>query len=105
MASVDEAVAAVVCLGYPFHPPGRSSTTRVAHLETITTPTLICQGERDPFGGLAEVAGSYRLSPVVQLHWLKDGDHSFKPRKSSGRTQEQNWQEGVDVVAEFVQQL
>ena len=36
-----------------------------------------------------EVAG-YRLSKTIQLHWLPDGDHSFKPRKLSGRSQADN---------------
>jgi predicted alpha/beta-hydrolase family hydrolase len=98
----DEAeVAGLVCLGYPFHPTGKPEQLRTAHLKTINTPTLIVQGERDPFGNRQEVAG-YKLSKHVRVHWLPDGDHSFKPRKSSGRTVEQNWSEAVDEVAAFV---
>jgi predicted alpha/beta-hydrolase family hydrolase len=98
----DEAnVAGLVCLGYPFHPTGKPDQLRVEHLKTIRTPTLIVQGERDPFGTREEVAG-YKLSKKVRVHWLRDGDHSFKPRKSSGRTEEQNLAEGVDAVAGFV---
>jgi uncharacterized protein len=81
----DEAhVAGLVCLGYPFHPTGKPEQLRIEHLKTIKTPTLIIQGERDPFGNRHEVAG-YKLSKHVRLHWLPDGDHSFKPRKASGR--------------------
>lgn len=44
----DEAeVAGLVCLGYPFHPVGEPEQLRVAHLESIKTPTLIVQGERE----------------------------------------------------------
>ena len=57
-------VAGLVCLGYPFHPPGRPERTRIEQLQRLRTPTLILQGERDPFGGPAEVAG-YPLSPAV----------------------------------------
>ena len=97
----DEAeVAGLICLGYPFHPTGKPEQLRVEHLKTIKTPTLIVQGERDPFGTRDEVAG-YKLSKKVRIHWLPDGDHSLKPRKSSGRTQEQNWAEGVEVLANF----
>ena len=47
----DEAkVAGLVCLGYPFHPTGKSDQLRVEHLRTIQTPTFIAQGTRDPFG-------------------------------------------------------
>ena len=58
----DEAeVAGLVCLGYPFHPTGKPEQLRTEHLKSIKTPTLIVQGERDPFGNRQEVAG-YKLS-------------------------------------------
>lgn len=73
-------VAGLLCVGYPFHPPGKPEQTRTAHLETLKTPALICQGTRDPFGGREEVAG-YALSPAIELLWVEDGDHDLKPRK------------------------
>ena len=94
-------IAGLVCLGYPFHPPGKPEQLRTAHLETLTTPALICQGARDVFGTLEEVPG-YSLSPAIQLHWLEDGDHGFKPRKASGRTEKQNLAEAADAIVEFV---
>ncbi len=94
-------VRALVCLGYPFHPPGRLETLRTEHLENLETPCLILQGERDPFGTRDEVAG-YRLSPAVRLAWCPDGDHSFKPRIASGRSQEDNWDLAVSVLCEFL---
>jgi hypothetical protein len=98
----DEADAAgLVCLGYPFHPTGKPAQLRIEHLQTIKTPTLIVQGERDSFGTRQEVGG-YQLSKQVQIHWLADGDHGFKPRKSSGRNQHENWAEGIEVVATFI---
>jgi len=87
----DEAgVKGLVCLGYPFHPVGKPDRLRVEHLRTIKTLTLILQGERDPFGSRDEV-GKYRLSPAIRVHWIENGEHSFKPRKSSGRTEVANW--------------
>ena len=98
----DEAgVAGLVCLGYPFHPTGKPEQLRIEHLKTIKTKTLILQGERDPFGNKAEVAG-YKLSKAVRIEWLPDGDHSFKPRVASGATQEENWEKAVETIAEFV---
>jgi predicted alpha/beta-hydrolase family hydrolase len=98
----DEAeVAGLVCLGYPFHPTGKPDRLRVAHLKTLVTTTLICQGTRDPFGSAIEVAG-YHLSLAIRIKWLDDGDHSFKPRKSSGRTEQQNWDEAIAEIATFV---
>lgn len=101
----DEAGAAgVVCLGYPFHPPGKPERLRTAHLETIRTPTLIVQGTRDRLGTEEEVR-SYALSDSIDLAWLEDGDHSFKPRKKSGRTLEQNLEAGADAVIAFIRRL
>ena len=93
-------VAGLVCLGYPFHPTGRPEQLRTAHLRDLKTPALIVQGERDPFGTREEVA-RYDFSQSIRVHWLPDGDHSFKPRKASGRTERQNWDEAIAAVAEF----
>ena len=101
----DEAGArGLVCLGYPFRPPGKPRQLRVAHLENLRTPALIVQGTRDPFGSRDEVAG-YRLSPAIRLFWSEDGDHSFKPRASTGRTEAGNVAEAVEEVARFVHGL
>ena len=98
----DEAgVRGLVCLGYPFHPPGRPERTRVEHLAALQTPTLIVQGARDSLGTRDEVAG-YALSAAIRLLWLEDGDHGFKPRKASGLSERENWDLGIAGVAEFV---
>ena len=94
----------LVCLGYPFHPPGRPEKTRTAHLQAIQTPTLIVQGTRDPFGGPEDV-GAYALSDRIRTAWIEDGDHSLRPRKESGRTPEGNLAEAVALVAAFVGRL
>lgn len=73
--------AGLLCLGYPFHPPGKPESLRTAHLAGLASPAFICQGTRDPFGSREEVTG-YTLSPSIELFWLEDGDHDLKPRKS-----------------------
>jgi uncharacterized protein len=73
-------IAGLLCLGYPFHPPGKPAQLRTAHLRSLQTPTLICQGTRDPLGTREKVAG-YALSPMIEILWLEDGDHDLKPRK------------------------
>jgi len=94
----------LVCLGYPFHPPGRPDKLRTKHLENLKTPALVVQGTRDTFGTAEDVAG-YALSPKIRVHWIEDGDHSFKPRASSGRTEAQNMGEAIAAVREFVATL
>lgn len=74
-------ICGLLCLGYPFHPPEKPTQLRTAHLTTLKTPTLICQGTRDPFGTSDEVP-AYGLAPSVRLLWLEDGDHDLKPRKT-----------------------
>jgi predicted alpha/beta-hydrolase family hydrolase len=91
----------LVCLGYPFHPPGKPQRLRVAHLEALRTAALVVQGTRDALGSHEEVA-SYRLSPSIRIHWIEDGDHSLKPRARSGRSERQNLDEAVAAVAQFV---
>lgn len=94
-------VAGLVCLGYPFHPPGEPAKMRTEHLYKLKLPTLICQGTRDPFGGTEDVAG-YKLKKPIELFWLEDGEHEFRPRKAvSGRTMKQALDEAVAKVAEF----
>ena len=73
-------IAGLLCLGYPFHPPGKPEQLRTAHLAKLKTPALIVQGTRDPFGSRAEVA-TYALSKTIKILWLEDGDHDLKPRK------------------------
>src|SRR5258708_2849991 len=48
MVADEAGVAGLVCLGYPFHPPGNPSRTRVKHLEKLRTPPLLLQAPLDP---------------------------------------------------------
>ena len=104
MIADETGVRGLVCLGYPFHPPGRPQDPRIDHLRLLRTPALILQGARDPFGPPDEVRG-YDLSPAIRVHWLEDGDHGFKPRKASGRSERQNWDEAIEAMAGFVAEL
>jgi hypothetical protein len=93
-------VAGLVCLGYPFHPPNRPDRPRTTHLRTLSTPALIVQGTRDPFG-LPEEIAAYDLSPAIRVEFIPDGDHSLRPRVASGRTEAQNLEAAVTAVAAF----
>ena len=97
-------VRGLVCLGYPFHPPGQPQKLRTAHLANLETPALMVQGERDPFGSRQEVE-TYPLSKTIRMAWIRDGDHSFKPRAASGVTESQNINAAVQLIAEFLHNL
>jgi predicted alpha/beta-hydrolase family hydrolase len=63
---------AVLCLAFPLVPPRRSApaASRLPELDAVRVPTLVVQGERDPFG--MPPGGANRT--VVQVR----GDHSLR---------------------------
>lgn len=97
-------VTACVCLGFPFHPPKKPEKYRGEHLAHLQTPTLIIQGERDPFGTRDEII-NLNLSKKVQLESAADGDHSFKPRVKSGHTLDKNLDLASQTIIQFVLSL
>lgn len=62
--------AAVLCLAFPVHPPGKPDKSRQSELDAVEVPLLVVQGERDAFG---QPAPSHRHE-IVQV----PGDHSLK---------------------------
>jgi len=94
-------VTGLVCLGYPFHPPGKPDRLRTEHLIDLQTPALIVQGERDTFGKREEVE-RYDLASTIEFAWMTDGDHSLKPRKASGKTLEDNLTDAVGQIIQFI---
>ncbi len=80
--------------------PGRPQTLRVAHLKDLKTPALFLQGERDTLGSREEIK-DYTLSPAISIVFLPDGDHSFKPRKTSGHSYEGNMAQAIKEMAAF----
>jgi uncharacterized protein len=61
---------AVLCLAFPLHPPGRPEKSRLSELDAVSVPTLVVQGENDPFGTPPE--GPNRTVTRIP------GTHSFK---------------------------
>ena len=102
MVADETGVKGLVCLGYPFHAPGRPmNPERLAHLQHLKTRALFCQGTRDTLGG-AEDVETYTLSKAIAMHWLDDGDHGFKPRKASGLAEAGNWQNALKAIVQFL---
>ncbi|EGR1754457.1 alpha/beta fold hydrolase [Vibrio parahaemolyticus] len=99
-----ELVAGIACLGFPFHPPGKPEKFKGDHLASIDKPTLILQGERDTFGKREEF-DEFVFSQQVKVSFLPDGDHSFKPRKSSGHTAADNIALAVEQLSAFINEV
>ncbi|HYQ63310.1 alpha/beta family hydrolase [Actinophytocola sp.] len=68
--SADGQAVAVLCLAFPVHPPGRPEKTRMPELDAVTVPTLVVQGESDPFG----MPGPAHHREIVVM----PGDHSLR---------------------------
>lgn len=73
-APATEAVG-VVCLAFPVHPPGKPEKTRLHELDAVRLPTLIIQGDNDPFGHPTPA----HAREIVTI----PGDHSLKREPST----------------------
>lgn len=72
-------VAAVVCLAFPLHPPGKPASSRAEELArplAAGVPTLVVQGRSDPFGSPEEVRSAVGAAgPTLRVHEVS-GNHS-----------------------------
>lgn len=103
LAADGEPCDGLVFLGYPLHPPGRPDRMRDEHLYGIKAPLLFVEGTRDafcPLDLLQKVRAKLRVES--ELYVVEDGDHSFKVRRSSGRTSEDALQEAIAAVAGWI---
>ena len=105
--SLQETVAAVVCLGYPLCGGGDCSKLRDKVLRDLSTPILFVQGTRDslfPLEVLASVRGE--MHAVNEMHVVEGGDHSLRVTKSylkaSGETQDNVDKRILEVIQKFV---
>jgi predicted alpha/beta-hydrolase family hydrolase len=83
-------------LGFPLHPPGKPEKSRADELLGVGLPTLVVQGERDPFGTPEE------FPPLTEMAVVPDADHSFKVPKRAELTQQEVYDLLVEAVFEWV---
>lgn len=102
--STSHSVLGVLAFGYPFHPPGKPEKLRTEHFADIPCPFLVLQGERDTFGTRAELA-TMAMPKQPEFRWLTDGDHSLKPRKKSGVTEQDNLSYAAIQAASFIKTM
>ena len=89
--------AGLVLLSYPLHPPGKPDKLRVEHFGAVDVPTLLVNGDRDPFGTPEEFAAHVgAISGDVTVHWLGGQGHNPKPQVDA---------EIVAVVGAFLAEL
>lgn len=105
-AESSAAIAALVLLGYPLHPPGRPEKMRDAHLKDIHAPVLIVQGSRDAFGSADELKQAIKKSKLrATLQIIEGGDHSLKVPKSAGVAQEEVYSASMDEINRWLRSV
>ena len=73
------AVAGVVCIGYPLHPPKKPEQLRTEHFPRLRTKALFISGTRDEFGTPEELANAFALFPSSPtIHFIDGGRHELK---------------------------
>jgi uncharacterized protein len=83
-ASEGLAIAGLVLISYPLHPPGRPDRLRTEHFPAIKVPCLFVSGDRDPFGSPDELQAATRtIAGPVTHAWLAGGDHGLRRRDES----------------------
>jgi predicted alpha/beta-hydrolase family hydrolase len=70
--------AAIVCLAFPLHLPGRPDKSRVAELLAPDAPRLVLQGTKDSFGTPEEIRAAIGKAPGISLVELPGADHGFR---------------------------
>ena len=83
LASTSYRPHGVVCLGYPFHPPGKPDRINGEVIRTLNVPTLFLQGERDPFAKINHIRPFIEESRHFSLIEIPGGDHSFNIKNQS----------------------
>jgi uncharacterized protein len=86
----------LLALAFPLHPPGKPQRSRLDELEGAGVPTLVIQGERDPFGAPDE------FPPDVDLTVVPSADHSFRVPRRAAVTQEDALGIIVEATLEWV---
>ncbi|MBW3595611.1 MAG: dienelactone hydrolase family protein [Actinobacteria bacterium] len=105
VAAAGADVDGLVFLGYPLHPPGKPERIRKSHLPSISVPMLFVEGTRDPFCPLATLEDvRAELTAPNEVAVIDDGDHSFKVRKTSGRSTSDSWAEVAAATATWLRE-
>jgi uncharacterized protein len=105
--TLEEEVAAVICLGYPLCGGGNPEKMRAEVLLKLATPILFVQGTRDslcPLDLLEGVRG--QMKAPNQLYIVEGGDHSLAVTKgqlkAAGETQDDVEERVLGKIRDFV---
>ncbi len=96
-------VRGIAFLGFPLHAAGKPGVERAEHLLAIDLPLLFVQGTRDSLAEQERIrAVVQRLGHRATLHFVDQGDHSFRVPARSGRRQQDAYAELLDTLADWI---
>ena len=96
-------VRGLAFLGFPLHPAGKPGIERADHLRQVHIPMLFVSGDRDALAELQLLKTVIaELGDRATPHLIRDADHSFKVRASSGRSSAEAEAEALDAMAEWM---
>jgi predicted alpha/beta-hydrolase family hydrolase len=105
LAAAGQPCVGLILFSYPLHPPGRPEKLRKDHLSDIDVPVLSILGTRDALAGMELYDRWVRPLPNVTTVEVEDGDHSFRVRKSSGRTNDEALRGVIDAAVDWLSAL
>ena len=105
LAAEGEPCSGLILFSYPLHPAGRPEKLRKDHLPDIQVPVLSIVGTRDALATMHLYDRWVRPLPNFTTSEIADGDHSFRVRKASGRTNEDALAEVIDAAADWLRIL
>lgn len=79
---------AVLCLAFPWHPPGKPERTRTDEVAAVDVPVLLVQGDRDPFG---QPPATLMSRPGVSVTVVEGDDHGLSRHPDQVRSAAVTW--------------
>lgn len=92
----------LILLSYPLHPAGQPEKLRDAHLASINAPVLCFNGTRDDLCTRDLMEKAVANLPNWTQRWLEGADHGYHVLKSSGRTDEDIFDEIGNAGGEWI---
>lgn len=105
LAADGEPCAGLILFSYPLHPAGRPDKLRKEHLPQIDVPVLSILGTRDALASPELYDEWVRPLPNFTTVDIEDGDHSYRVRKASGRSNEQALGEVIAAAVRWLKRL
>jgi predicted alpha/beta-hydrolase family hydrolase len=99
-------VVGLVFLGFPLHPAGKPGIDRAQHLAAVKVPMLFVQGTRDELADVSLIESTVgALGALATLHWVPDGDHSFRVPARTGRKPDQVMAGILDTIRDWAERI